>query len=200
MPASRVAPWRVLFILAGVLLATGGPQHPRGTMAEMLHDPKWVPAHSLMLAGFGALFIALLTYKQLVPARTRTRKWSRIAAFCTLLQALEMGLHTAATVDRDALVAGGATPVLTTHLALSVIAYPFFAFGMIGLIVAGAQERRLGSRWIAWLGVLGACGHGLAAPLTVLFHVSWAPLLFPALILLALWLLLAGFWAAGSAA
>jgi len=163
-------------------------------MAEMLHDSKWIPAHALMLAGFVVLVIALRMYRRTIPASTRTQKWVRIALFCTAVQALEMALHTAATVDRDALVAGGATPVLTLHLPLSVVAYPLFALGMIGLIVSGAQERRLGSRWIAWLGIAGALGHGVAAPLTILFQVSWAPLLFPALMLLALWLLLAGFW------
>jgi hypothetical protein len=163
-------------------------------MAEMLQDPKWVPAHALMLAGFVVLILALILYRRTVTASPRTQRWVRVALLCTAVQAVEMALHTAAAIDRDALVAGGSTPVLTVHLALSVIAYPLFAVGMIGLIVSGAAERRLGSRWIAWLGIVGAVGHGIAAPLTVLFEVPWAPLLFPALMLLALWMILAGFW------
>jgi hypothetical protein len=169
-------------------------------MAEMLQDSKWTPAHALMLAGFVCLLTALLTLTRSVPIATGTRKWIRIAVLCTGLQVLEMALHTAAAVDRDALLAGRPTPILSTHLAISVIAYPLFSLAMIGLIWSGTQERRLGSRWIGWVGILGALAHGLAAPLAVLFQVSWAPFLFPGLLLFALWLLLAAFWPAGSMA
>ena len=51
--------WRPLFILAAMFILVGGPQHPDGTLAEMLGHPAWVRAHSLLLAGFVALLVGL---------------------------------------------------------------------------------------------------------------------------------------------
>ena len=36
---SGVALWRPAFVLAAVLLLVGGPQHPDGTLEEMLGHP-----------------------------------------------------------------------------------------------------------------------------------------------------------------
>jgi hypothetical protein len=42
MPADRL--WRILFAAGGVIMAAGGPLHPRGeTMHSMLIDPNWFP-------------------------------------------------------------------------------------------------------------------------------------------------------------
>ncbi len=186
--------WRLFFILSALLISTGGPMHPGGSMAKMLGDHNWVLSHSLLLAGFLSLLIGLILYNRSVAAPERTRRWVRLAAIGTALQAVEMAFHTAAVVDHDNLIAARATPVLTTHMWLAVVLYPIFAVLIIGLIIAGARDRSLGSPWIAWLGILGAVGHGAAAALTVAFHISWAPALFPLLLLLALWLFLAALW------
>jgi hypothetical protein len=186
--------WRASFVVGAVLLMAGGPQHPKGSMVQMLHDPKWVPAHALMLGGFLALWVGLFLCRKAAPAASGTTKWLKIAAVATGLQAVEMALHTAAAVDYGNLVAGQSTPVLTTHLALAVVAYPVFAASVIGLILAGVRERSLGSPWIAWIGIIGAIGHGAAAPLVILTDIAWARLLFPLLMLLAIWLILAAFW------
>jgi hypothetical protein len=186
MSRLRFGLWRVFFALSALFILAGGPQHPGGTMAEMLAHPKWVPSHALMLAGFLALLAGLILYQRGVALPERTRKWVRLAAIGTALQAVEMAFHTAASVDHANLMAGRATPVLTTHLWLSVVLYPVFALTVIGLIVAGVRDRALGSPWIAWLGILGALAHGAAAPLVILFEVPWARILFPFLVLLAL--------------
>src|SRR6185312_1991711 len=94
--------------------------------------------------------------------------WLRWAIVAAALQTVEMTLHTLAFVDHDHLVAGQPTPVLSTHLTLAVVVYPLFALTMIGIIVAGARERALGSWWIAGLGIAGVAAHGAAAPLAVL--------------------------------
>ena len=190
----RVGLWRLFFALSALLILIGGPQHPGGTMAEMLAHPKWVPAHALMLAGFLALLAGLILYQRSIALPDRTRRWVRLAAVATALQAVEMAFHTAAFVDHANLVAGRATPVLTTHLWLAVVLYPVFGLAVVGLIVAATRDRALGSPWIAWLGILGALAHGAAAPLTILTAIPWARMLFPFLILLALWLLLAALW------
>ena len=186
--------WRVSFLLAAGLLLVGGPRHPDGTMAEMLAHRDWIPAHALMLAGFVALLIGMLTYGHGRALPDRTRRWLRLATIGTALQMVEMAFHTAAVVDQANLVAGRATPVLTTHLWLAVIVYPLFALTLIGFIVAGARDRVLGSWWIAWMGILGALAHGASAPLVVLLDVEGARILFRFLMLLALWVLLTGLW------
>lgn len=185
--------WRPLFILAGGLILAGGPRHPGGTMVEMLGNPEWIPAHTMMLAGFLSLLFGLVAFAR--GARTpAARRWARLAIAGTAAQVLEMALHTAAALDHANLMAGRATPILSTHLALAVVAYPVFAATIIGFIIVSARERVIGSRWIAWIGVLGVLGHGIAPPLMALTAVPWARLLFPAVVGLAMWLILAGMW------
>lgn len=186
--------WRPCFILSALLIMIGGPMHPRGTMADMLGHHNWVPSHLLQLAGFIALLAGLILYGRAFVLPDRTRKWLRLAAVGTALQAVEMAFHTAAAVDHANLVAGSSTPVLTAHLWLSVVFYPLFGATIIGLILAAARDRAMGSPWISWLGILGALAHGAAAPLVIVFEVPYARLLFPCVLLLALWLLLAGLW------
>jgi len=167
--------------------------HPGGTMAEMLADPRWLPGHLLVFGGLVAMLVGLRAYGR-TPAAESMRRVLRFAKMATAVQAIEMFLHAMAFVDLQRLQAGRVTPVLTTHLSLAVIAYPLFAAAVIALIVAGARRRVLGSPWIAWIGILGVAAHGAAAPLTVVFDVSWAPLLFPGLAVLAVWLVLAAAW------
>jgi alkylhydroperoxidase/carboxymuconolactone decarboxylase family protein YurZ len=185
--------WRICFVLFAALIAAGGPQHPQGTMEQMLADRRWVPSHSLMLAGFVVLLAGLIAFGR-ADLPSRTRRWLRWAVFGTIAQVVEMALHTAAAVDAANLVAHRATPVLTAHLAFAVVAYPFFAATLIGFILAAASERTLGSPWIAWVGVIGAVAHGASAPLVVAFKVQGAGALFPLLMLVALWAALAAFW------
>jgi hypothetical protein len=187
--------WRVLFALAGILIVVGGPMHPAGSMEQMLADPKWVPAHSLLLAGFVAFLGALITvYRMGLPQSVR--RWTAFAIAATALQAIEMALHTAAVVDHEHLVTHHATPVLSTHLAMSLVVYPLFAIAVVGFLWTAAKARLVGSPWIAWIGALGALGHGAAAPLFVGLDLPWARSLFATLILLAFWAIAAAVWPA----
>jgi len=186
--------WRLLFLVAGILIILGGPRHPGGTMAQMLADPEWVPAHALMLAGFVALLLGLILYRRALPLPARTTRWVRLAAVGTALQAIEMAFHTAAVVDRANLVAGRATPVLTTHLWLAVVMYPVFAATIVGFILATARDRSLASPWVAWIGALGTLAWGAAAPLAILTDLEWVGYLFPGVLGLSVWLALAAIW------
>ena len=190
---SGVALWRPAFVLAAVLLLVGGPQHPDGTLEEMLGHPAWVRSHSLMLAGFVAFFVGLLALRATPSLPDRTRRWTRYALVGTTLQIVEMVLHTAAVVDHGNLVAGAATPVLTTHLAASVAFYPAFSAPVIGLIVVAARDGILGSSWISWIGVVGLAANGMA-PALVLSGVEDARYLFRLLLLFAVWLILSSVW------
>lgn len=186
--------WRPLFVVAGVLISAGGMQHPRGSMAEMLAHPDWVMSHTLVLVGFLSLLAGLVLYRRAVTLPARSARWLRLALVGTVLQVVEMVFHTVSVVDVDHLAAGHSTPILTTHLVLAVILYPIFGVTMIGFIVATARDRTLGSPWVAWLGVLGAAAHGAAPPLVVGLRIAEARILFPMLLLLALWLVLAALW------
>ncbi|WP_420128085.1 hypothetical protein [Longimicrobium sp.] len=192
--------WRAAFLAAGALMLAGGPRHPGGTMAQMLSHPDWVFSHTMMLAGFATLLAGLLLVRGAGPLPPRTGWWLRLAIAATALQTFESVLHLAAYVDHDALVAGRGTPILSTHLALAVIAHPVLAAGIIGLIVAAARERVIGSRWIAPIGIAGAAAHGLAAPLVVAAGDERFRVLFPGIALLALWMVIAALWPARAAA
>jgi hypothetical protein len=186
--------WRLCFILAAVFLLAGGPQHPNGTMVEMLAHPAWVRSHALMLVGFVVLLIGLIALPRSLPLPARTRRWTRYAVIGTALQAVEMAFHTAAVVDHANLAAGYPTPVLTTHLAMTLLLYPIFAVTFAGFVIAAARDRVVGSRWIAWMGVAGGAAHGAAAILAVGLGVAGAEILFPLLMLCAVWLAFAGLW------
>ena len=196
---SGVALWRPAFILSALLLMVGGPQHPEGTMVEMLGHPAWVRAHSLMLAGFVVLFVGLLLFRANPSFPDRTQRWTRYALVGTGLQVVEMVLHTAAVVDHANLAAGDATPVLTTHLAASLVFYPAFSATVVGLIVVAARDGVLGSPWISWLGVVGLVANGIA-PALVLAGFDDARLLFRLLMLFAVWLILSSLWGIGRTA
>ena len=71
-----------------------------------------------------------------------------------------------------------------------------FAVTTIAFIVAAARDRVLGSWWIAWLGIAGALAHGAAGPLVVIWGVEWARELFPLIVLVAAWLVIAACWPA----
>jgi hypothetical protein len=190
----------VLFLGAAALILAGGPLHPGGTMAEMLGHVDWVLSHLLVLGGFVALLAAMLLLRRALPWPERSERWLRLAWVGTLLQTIEMVFHTAAVVDHANLVAGRSTPILTTHLVLAVICYPIFGVTFAGFIVGTARDRVLGSPWIAWLGVAGALAHGAAPPLVLLARLEGARVLFPMVMLLAAWLVLAALWPARAAA
>jgi hypothetical protein len=197
----RFGAWRALFVLAGSLIVVGGMNHPRDpSLAEMLANPDWVWSHTVLLFGFLALLWGLVLYGRAGEPPPRTRRWLKWAVIGTALQAIEMVLHTVSVVDAEHLAAHAATPVLNVHLTMSVLFYPVFALAVIGFILATARDRSLGSPWIAWLGILGATAHGVAPILVValpfLFDVriEGATILFPMVMLFALWLVLTGLW------
>ena len=158
--------WRPFFVLSALLLPIGGFQHPDGTMAEMLGNPAWVRSHIFTFAGFLALFVGLLFLRSHPTLSEAARRWTRFAVIGSALQVVEMALHTAAVVDHANLVAGNATPVLSTHVVAAVVLYPVFSASVVGLIIVGARDGALGSRWVTWLGVVGLAAHGLAPAFT----------------------------------
>lgn len=191
--------WRGLFVAGALLIMIGGPQHPGGTMLQMLQDPRWVMSHALMTAGFASLLAALFVMRRNMTGAPRVASAMRFALPATVLQTVEFFIHTIASVDAANLAAGHATPVLTTHLWFSLFMYPIWAAAMIPFVIAGMRDRAFGSMWIGWLGIAGLLAHGFSTPLVVGLAVEWARILFPLMLLFALWMLLAGLWPAARA-
>jgi hypothetical protein len=135
----------------------------------------------------------------LLPSPGRDR-WLVATLGLAVLQIIEMGLHAMAFVDAGALahgeIHGGlSTPVLTTHIWLSTLAFTPFAVAFLGLIWTGTRERVLGSPWILWLGVIGAVAYGTVMWLAIVLEIEEAGVLFPiAHLAVPLWFVLAGVW------
>lgn len=192
-------PWRVLFVVGGLLYFVGAFFHPRdGSMGAMLVNSAWVPSHAGVFLGFVLITLGLLSLRRTTPVSPTMTRWLGATIVLAMLQVIEMGLHTLAYVDADtlppdALHGGMSTPVLTTHLWLSTLAFTPFAIAFIGLIWTGSRERTLGSPWILWLGLIGAASYGSVMWLVFILEVGWAGILFPvAHLAVPLWFILAG--------
>lgn len=185
--------WRPLLALGGIFVVVGGPMHPGGTMAEMLADPAWIPSHAWVLAGFVTLSLAFWGFWRGVAVSPAMRRWAGLAFWATLLQTVELLFHHFSYLDLERLVAGQSTPILSTHLALALVVYPLFAILVIGAIIVGARTGELGRMWFAPIGVIGAAAHGLAPLLVLTFEIEQARILFPMVMLLALWGVLTAF-------
>lgn len=196
----RLGALRAAFLAGGILLMIGGSNHPRGAMVDMLAHHDWLWSHALFTLGFVGLLAGLVSLQGQLPADAPLRKWTRVAVWIAALQVIEAVAHTAAMVDAANLAAGLATPVLTVHLWMAVTIYPLFGAALIAFMTAAARARTVGSPWITWLGALGAAAHGLSAPLTIVFEIPWAPILFPMVMFLALWMVLAAIWPSRAAA
>ena len=186
--------WRVLFAAAGVLMVAGGPRHPGGSMLEMLEHHDWFMAHVLVTLGYGAMVAGLVAFSRTDANTPAMRRWTRFAIVATALQTLEMAVHTAAMLDAPHLAAGHSTPILTTHLAMSLLIYPLFGVVSAGFFIKGMRERAIGSPWIVWIGVIGTLANGIAPILVGLLGWQEARILFAFMIGIAIWLLLAAVW------
>ena len=200
MTATRFDSWRAAFLAGGALIIVGGWNHPRGAMVDMLAHHDWLWSHVLFTLGVVALLAGLVAFRRTAVMGPSLSRWTRYAIWLTALQTFEAVMHTVAMVDAANLAAGRSTPVLMAHLWLAIAIYPIFGAAIIGFIVAAMRECAAGSPWIGWLGILGAAAHGLSAPLTLILEIPWAPILFPMVMLLALWMVLVAVWPARSAA
>lgn len=201
MKSGRSVVWRSLFTVGGLLYFVGAFNHPRGmTMAEMLIDPAWMLSHAGVFVGLSAMTVGLMFFRHSSDVSPTMDRWLLATIVLAVLETIEMGLHTMAYVDADALTPGAlegglSTPVLTLHLWFATLVYTPFAVALIGLIWIGQRERSLGSLWIGWLGVIGAAAHGSVMWLVVVFGVPGAGILFPiAALAISLWFVLAGVW------
>ena len=186
--------WRVLFAAAGVLMLAGGPRHPGGSMLEMLRHHDWFMAHALVTLGYGTMLAGLVAFSRTAANTPAMTRWTWLAIGGTALQTVEMAVHTAAMVDAANLAAGHATPVLTTHLTMSMVFYPLFGLTSAAFFIQGVRERAIGSPWIVAIGVIGTVANGVAPILVGLFGWMEARILFAFMVGIAIWLVLAAVW------
>ena len=169
-------------------------------MGEMLVNPAWIPSHAGVFAGFFLITLGLAYFRRSVPVSAAMNRWLLITLVLAILQVIEAALHTMAYVDAGSLAHGDihggmATPVLTSHIWPSTLAFTPFAGAFLGLVWTGTQERVLGSPWIVWLGMIGAAAYGSVMWLFFILEVPGSRLLFPfAHLGVSLWFILAGIW------
>ncbi|MEV6493149.1 hypothetical protein AB0M20_31685, partial [Actinoplanes sp. NPDC051633] len=116
-----------------------------------------------------------------------------VAAVAVAAYVIETAFHLAAAVDSDALHHGGAAPVATTHVWLSVLLYP-----VTGLAVSYLGLRQLaawpGARRLLGLpAAVGGLAHAVSVPLTlVLPDAELTPLFAGSALLFATYALVTG--------
>lgn len=181
--------------VAGGLFAVGGLLHPKGDPVAQLADATWTPAHALLLAGVVVLAPALFSV-----VRSRGAGWPsavRVAALvlcaAAVLGVVEMVPHLLAVGEAHAAAHGGPTPLLDTHMRISLFSNAAVGFGVAVLAVLAARSRALGGGpAVAVLAVLGGVAFGAAAPLLVATGVEAFAILFSGSVLIGLWLLVSG--------
>jgi hypothetical protein len=166
--------WRIALIASGVVMLAGAPRHPgsdgkdpmREELAVMTSHPDWVPAHLLVMLSTILLAAGLLT-------AYRKRAWPGvqaplgIAAVAVAVYVIETAFHLAAVVDNDALHHGGATPVATTHIWLSVLLYPLTGLAVSYLGIRQLAVWRGARRFLGLPAAVGGLAHAVSVPLTL---------------------------------
>ncbi|HEX8345438.1 MAG TPA: hypothetical protein VF657_12010 [Actinoplanes sp.] len=165
--------WRIALIASGVVMVTGAPRHPssdakypmREELAIMTSHPDWVPAHLLVMLSTVLLAAGLLTaYRKNVWPEVRPALG--IAALALTAYVIETAFHLAAVVDNHALHHGGATPVATTHVWLSLLLYPITGLAVSYLGIRQLAVWRGARRFLGLPAAVGGLAHAVSVPLT----------------------------------
>jgi len=192
--------WRIALIVSGVVMVAGAPRHPssdekepmRRELAVMTSHPDWVPAHLLVMLST-MLFAAglLMAYRKGV--WPEVQRAPGIAAVAVAAYVIETGFHLAAVVDNHALHHGGATPVATTHIWLSVLLYPLTGLAVSYLGIRQLTVRRGVRRFLGLPAAVGGLAHAVSIPLTpALPDAELSPLFAAAAMLFATYALVNG--------
>lgn len=197
---TAAGPWPWALTAGGLLFLVGGPLHPSSdaslpesrATAEFIGAGTWIPSHALILAGAIGYLIGMFGLaRSSVPLSTGARRAAWVAAVGAVLFAVESVFHLGAFLDEDAALASEATPILSTHMALSLVVYPLFSFAVAALAVL--SRRSLTHPVVGILAAIGAVGFGIAPVLVGLADIAAAAVLFPiGGVLIALWFILVG--------
>lgn len=112
-----------------------------------------------------------------------------VATVCWAIWVVELVPHLLAGSEHHALEAGESTPVLTTHLTLSVVTGPLLGLSTAALAVAVAGAARTVPAWLlAVVGVVGGLVFGAASPVVAITQNPASSVLFSAHALISVWL------------
>jgi len=191
---ARIAWWPWALIASAVAFTTGGLLHPgqdpslpaRAALAAWIGDPLWVPSHALILAGAMLLVPGLLGLRHRHPdLPDGAHRAARAATLGALLWTVESVPHLGAATESAAAADGRATPILFTHMVLSLVAYPLVGLSVAALAVLAGG--RLAHPGFAVLAVPGGLAWSLAPWLVGPLRLESFAVLFPLGILMALW-------------
>jgi hypothetical protein len=192
--------WRIALVASGVVMLTGAPRHPssdakysmREELAIMTSHPDWVPAHLMVMLSTILLAAGLLmAYRK--GAWPGVQPALGIAAVAVTAYVVETGFHLAAAVDNHALHHGGATPVATTHVWLSLLLYPVTGLALSYLGIRQLAVWRGARRFVGLPAAVGGLAHAVSVPLTwALPDAELSPLFATAAMLLAAYALVNG--------
>ena len=166
--------WRIAFVASGLVMLVGAPRHPgsdakypmRQELAIMTSHPDWVPAHLMIM--LSAMLLAaglLMAYRKNAWPGVRTALG--IAAVAVTAYVIETAFHLAAAADNHALHHGGATPVATTHIWLSVLLYPVTGLALSYLGIRQLAARPGARRFLGLPAAIGGLAHAVSVPLTL---------------------------------
>src|SRR5690349_5154636 len=182
--------------IGGLVLAVGGQLHPHDvqetmtdTLVGLLSSPAWGASHLLIITGVVLVVVGLGGALRQRLFAQRVRPWLTVALVCWAVALVELVPHLLAGSEHHALEADEATPMLTTHLTLSVVTSPLLGLSTAALAVAVARAARTWpSRLLAVAGVVGGVAFAAASPLVASTQDPRFTALFAADALMALWL------------
>jgi uncharacterized membrane protein YuzA (DUF378 family) len=126
-----------------------------------------------------------------MPSSPAARRAAWVAALAAVLLVVEGAFHLAAFVDEDAARSGAATPVLSTHMVMSLIIYPLFTLALAALALLSG--RTLTHPVVGVLGAIGAIAFGVAPALVGPAGIDSLAVLFGVGgILMSLWFIVVG--------
>ena len=184
-----------LLALGGVAFIVAGPMHPSdsGTgskthqLHEMLLDPAWYPAHSVMLLAVVLATVGLWAIHRDAAARMQTL--TKVVAIVSSVMVVGTVIHLLQPLNADGIADGNDN-------AMSILMYfvepldGIWALSLAVLAVVGGLTRSVGNIVTASLCTVGAIGFSIAA-FTIPYTDRFDPL-FPMGGLLGLWMIVIG--------
>lgn len=169
----------VTFVIGGSLHPAQDPTLPEAAgLAAWIGDAQWVPSHALLLVAAILLVPGLLGLLAARPwLSTAARRAGWVAVVAAALWALEGVPHLAAASESAAAAAGQPTPILFSHMVLSLFAYPLIGLSVAALAVLGG--RRLAHPAFAVAAVVGGVAWAAAPWAVGPLGIEGAGVLFP---------------------